>query len=91
MAFPEGGDAAPDSVSSLDDDDLHAERLELLRRGQTGNAGPDDEHLSRRFWQRQCPFVDAEVDVAVSLQKRVNPETKHILASCVYTGVVLLR
>ena len=74
MSLPEGGNATSDAISGLDDDDLHAERLELLSRGQAGNSGSNDEHFSGRLRHREDPFVDAEVDVAVPFQKRMNPE-----------------
>ena len=74
MSLPEGGNATSDAISGLDDDDLHAERLELLSRGQAGNSGSDNEHFSGRLRHREDPFVDAEVDVAVPFQKRMNPE-----------------
>ena len=72
LSLPEGGNAASDAISGLDDDDLHAERLELLCRGQAGKSGSNDEHFSGRLRHREDPFVDAEVDVAVALKKRVD-------------------
>ncbi len=44
MTVPEGGDAAPDPVPGLEHHHLHAEGLELLGRGQAGNAGTNDHH-----------------------------------------------
>ena len=78
VSLPEGGNATSDAISGLDDDDLHAKRFELLSCGQAGNSGSDNEHFSGRLRHREDPFVDAEVDVPVPFQKRMNPENDNL-------------
>jgi hypothetical protein len=44
-----------------------------LRRGQTGDAGADDDYFSRLFGFKVLDaLVDAKVDVPVALEKGVN-------------------
>ena len=43
-ALPEGGNATSDSIPGLEDDDLHAEGLELLGGGETRNTRTNHHH-----------------------------------------------
>ena len=73
-SFSESCDSTSDPISGLDDDDLHSERLELLGGRETGDSCSDDEDLSGgRLRRDRRPLVDAEVDVAVALEKSVHP------------------
>ena len=69
LALPEGRDSTPDAISGLEDDDLHAKGLELLRGRESGDPGADDDDLSRRFRGRGRALEDAEVDVTVTFKK----------------------
>ena len=72
MAFSEGRDSTSDPVARFDDDDLHPEGLELLSGCESSDAGADDDDLSGRLRRRRRSLEDAEVDVAVALEKRVD-------------------
>ena len=71
-SFSESCDSASDPISCLDDDNLHSERSELLSSGESGNSGADDDNFAGRFPVGNGPLVNAEVDVAVALKKRVD-------------------
>jgi len=75
-SFSKSCNSATDPISGLDDDDLHSERPQLLSGRETGNSGSDDKNFSGRFGRRKTPFVNSKVDVAVALEKSVNPKEK---------------